>query len=182
MLFRSRWANVRLELTAEEDLWVNYFTTSRLVEKLIKKYGKESFEYEVRKEFDTTDQAREWETKVLQRMRVIDSPDTWLNRTDNKAILNEVHPRGALGIKRHHSEETRKKMSASAKKRGPNSYGKKTEATKKNISEGLKKLPPIECPHCGLSSISRANMSRYHFDNCSKYQPETSANQEQPSA
>ena len=32
-------------------------------------------------------------------MKVLSNPNLWLNRTDNRAILNETHPRGTLGKK-----------------------------------------------------------------------------------
>lgn len=40
---------------------------------------------------------------------------------------------------------------------------------KKKISESikntLKSLPPVTCPHCGLTG-RKSNMTRYHFNNC----------------
>ena len=92
-----RWKNVRLCKTPEEDLWVSYFTRSKKVRQLIQKFGKDSFRYEIRKRFNDVSSARNWETKVLRRMRVLSKPNIWLNRTNNKAILNEVHPKGTLG-------------------------------------------------------------------------------------
>ena len=48
-------------------------------------------------------------------------------------------------------------------------YGKiHNEDTRNKISESLKNLPKIKCPHCNLESNNRANMKRYHFDNCKK--------------
>jgi hypothetical protein len=92
-----RWKNVRLKICAKDDLWITYFTRSKLIKELIEKYGKESFLFEIRREFDTIEQARKWETKVLKRMKVVYRQDLWLNMTDNKAIYNEIHPRGTLG-------------------------------------------------------------------------------------
>lgn len=92
-----RWKNVRLSTQPEDDLWVNYFTRSTRVHKLIEEYGKDSFSVEIRKKFDSVDKARKWESEVLRRMKVLTKPWLWLNRTDNKAILNETHPRGTLG-------------------------------------------------------------------------------------
>jgi len=92
-----RWKNVKLMKTPEEDLWIKYFSRSKKVHHLIDKYGLNSFEFEIRKKFDTVEQARDWETKVLHRMDVLNKPSVWLNRTNNKAILNDTHPRGTLG-------------------------------------------------------------------------------------
>ena len=92
-----RWKNVKLGLSPEEDLWKTYFTTSKIVKRIIKVYGIETFEVQVRKTFTCVEDARRWESKVLTRMNVLHRPDIWLNRTNNRAILNEVHPRGTLG-------------------------------------------------------------------------------------
>ena len=92
-----RWKNIKQCRTPEQDLWVKYFTRSRRVKELIKDYGKDSFDFEIRKKFENITKAREWETKVLRRINVLSKPNIWLNRTDNRAILNEVHPRGSLG-------------------------------------------------------------------------------------
>lgn len=92
-----RWKNISLNLTPKEDLWKVYFTGSKKVKQLIEKYGFESFSFEVRKEFQNIKDARKWESKVLRRMKVTEKPNVWLNRTDNKAILNETHPKGTLG-------------------------------------------------------------------------------------
>lgn len=67
------------------ELLVTYFTSSKHVHQLIKKYGIDQFESEVRQEFDSVDAAREWETKVLRRCDVVNSP-LFINKTDNKSI------------------------------------------------------------------------------------------------
>jgi hypothetical protein len=67
------------------DLWTKYFTSSKKIKGLIRRYGKKSFIFEIRKTFKTQKQAREWEHKVLRRMKVI-YRDDFLNLTDNKSI------------------------------------------------------------------------------------------------
>jgi hypothetical protein len=66
------------------------------------------------------------------------------------------------------SDEHRASMSKARKgvKTGPCS-----EERKKAISQALKgkhTLPLVTCPHCGFEG--RANMKRWHFDNCKKKQ------------
>lgn len=63
---------------AEEDLWNHYFTSSNAVKQLIKETGADSFDFEVRQEFDTVEQAIARETGVLRRMRVLEK-DQWIN-------------------------------------------------------------------------------------------------------
>ena len=67
------------------DLWTKYFTSSKKVKGLIKKYGKKSFQFEIRKTFKTAQQAMAWEFKVLRRMKVVERKD-FLNQSDNKRI------------------------------------------------------------------------------------------------
>lgn len=81
-----RWGN---KVSPEDDLWKKYFTSSKYVKELIDEYGSEWFEYEVRQVFESVDKARDWEERVLKRMKVTES-NQWLNRTDNCVIvLNE---------------------------------------------------------------------------------------------
>jgi len=67
------------------DLWTKYFTSSKKVKGLIKRYGKKSFIFEIRKTFKTAQQAMAWEFKVLRRMKVVERKD-FLNQSDNKRI------------------------------------------------------------------------------------------------
>jgi hypothetical protein len=60
------------------DLWTTYFTSSRYVKDLIKEYGENSFDVEIRRVFNDGSKAREWEHKVLRRLRVNKRRD-WLN-------------------------------------------------------------------------------------------------------
>lgn len=75
----------------------NIFHSFEKVAGLIAEYGADSFAVSIRKKFTDPMKARLWENKVLRRMKVLSKPALWLNRTDNKAIVNEIHPRGTLG-------------------------------------------------------------------------------------
>lgn len=66
------------------DIWTTYFTSSKKVKALIEVYGKDSFEVEVRKTFDSVSAARRWETKVLRRLKV-EKKKHWLNITSKEA-------------------------------------------------------------------------------------------------
>jgi hypothetical protein len=86
----------------EEDLWKRYFTSSKRVQQLVEDFGAESFDVEVRRTFDSQEQAVNWETKVLRRCKVLE--DTrWLNQN----ILGYIVP----------TEESRKKISEANKGR-----------------------------------------------------------------
>ena len=82
-----------------DEFWVKYFTSSKKLVSLYRTlFGDESFEFEIRKVFDDSKKAVEWEHKVLRRMKVLEQPGKWLNRNNGKAILNEISP--TLGIRR----------------------------------------------------------------------------------
>lgn len=83
----------------EEDLWKKYFTSSKKIQQLVEETGANSFDFEVRRTFDTQEQATNWETKVLRRMRVLES-DQWLNQNiagyivpteESKQKISEFH-------------------------------------------------------------------------------------------
>ena len=62
-----------------EHLWTKYFSSSPTIKKLIKQDGADSFDYQVRKIFETGDEAVDWEHKFLLRVGAARSED-WLNR------------------------------------------------------------------------------------------------------
>src|ERR1700674_5677514 len=61
------------------ELWVTYFSSSKWVKDRISKYGSSSFDFEVRKTFDSVKTALAWEEKVLRRLNVTKN-DSWLNQ------------------------------------------------------------------------------------------------------
>ena len=67
-----------------EDLFVTYFTSCKGVHNLIGEHGNPDL-IEVRKTFENIDRAREWEHRVLRRLKVIEK-DFWINKSDNKSI------------------------------------------------------------------------------------------------
>ena len=75
----------------EDDLFKVYFSSSSVVERLIRRDGKESFLYEIRKVFRSYEKARLWETKVLSKMKVVSS-DKWLNKSVSGATVCKTKP------------------------------------------------------------------------------------------
>lgn len=61
-----------------EDLWVDYFTSSKYVRMFREEFGEPDV-VEVREVFDDTEKAKNWEFTVLRRMKVLNS-DRWLNK------------------------------------------------------------------------------------------------------
>lgn len=62
------------------DLWVSYFTSSKLVHSLIESQGAETWTIEIRQIFDTVEQCIEWEQKVLRRLNIPYNP-AWYNQS-----------------------------------------------------------------------------------------------------
>lgn len=104
----------------EQDLWKNYFTSSPKVQQLIEETGRESFDVEIRKVFETKEQAVAWETRVLTRCRVLHD-DRWINQN----VAGYIVP----------TDESRKKISDYHKDKP------KTEEHKKNLSKSQKGRP-----------------------------------------
>lgn len=161
------------------ELWVTYFSSSKVVARRIASYGNDSFEFEIRKVFETGQQARNWEERVLRRLDVLRRPD-WLNQNVCGKFLKE-------GPK---SLETRRKMSIAAKKEAvrrrkigwhppaptkefrdaQSSRLKGRPKTAKHVAKmGFHKLnkKTVKCPRCGKRG-QFVNMKRWHFENCGK--------------
>ena len=101
----------------EQDLWKQYFTSSSKVQQLIEKTGVDSFDVEVRRVFETKEQAILWETRVLRRCKVLHD-DRWINQN----IAGYIVP----------TEESRKKISDYHKDKP------KTNEHKQNLSKSQK--------------------------------------------
>ena len=91
------------------EFWIKYFTRSKKLVPLLRTlFGDDSFEFEIRRTFNNSKKAIEWEKTVLRRIKVIKKPSVWLNRTDNKAIHYEFHP---LQSKGGHSKKSKELIS-----------------------------------------------------------------------
>ena len=91
-----------------DDLWKIYFTSSQYVQQLIEETGIDSFDVEIRKIFDTKEQASNWETRVLSKCNVL-KDSRWLNQNiagyivpteTSKQKISEFH-KGKLKSESH---------------------------------------------------------------------------------
>ena len=110
---------------------IYYTTSSNDVNDLIKQYGIEAFDWEVRQTFNDLAKPGVWETKVLRRMKVLQRRDIWLNANiAGKKVLTKS---GAKKISATHkdkpkTEEHKQKLSDVQKgKRKVNSKNKTPE-------------------------------------------------------
>jgi NUMOD3 motif/Putative endonuclease segE, GIY-YIG domain len=111
-----------------EDLWNKYYTSSPKVQRLIEETGKDSFDVEVRKVFETKEQAVAWETKVLRRCKVLHDA-RWLNQN----VAGYIIP----------TEESNKKISDYHKGK-PKSESQKEKIRKSNIGKNKGRIQSNE--------------------------------------
>lgn len=95
-----RFQNIKLNRMPEDDLMIHYTTSSATINDLIKEHGIEAFEWEVRRMFDTPEQAIAWEQKVLLRCNVLKNQHIWLN--GNVAGYKVTTPAGRKKISETH--------------------------------------------------------------------------------
>lgn len=163
------------------ELWKSYFTSSKYVKEFRNIYGEPDI-VKVRKQFNDSIKARQWESKVLKKLKVVNNKK-FLNKTDNISIDPNAALRGSL--KSTNIGKTRKDLSERNYKaigEKNHMFGKTGELaprfgitgnkhpmfgkTNKGASKALKKI--MECPHC-LKTGQAAGMNRWHFDNCKTF-------------
>jgi len=102
--YGSSYANNKHKVSNPEQLWITYFTSSKIIINLIKQHGIESFQFEVRKIFENRHDAVNWERRVLKKVNAKQNP-LWLNKSNGgKDFLFEKH-----------TEESKKKISNARK-------------------------------------------------------------------
>jgi hypothetical protein len=117
-----------------QDLWKSYFTSSKHVKRFRREFGEPDV-IQVRRIFNTKNDAILWEERVLQKLNVRNN-ENWLNRNDCCAppiMKGEEHPLYNIG----HTDETKQKISE--KNKGKLKGRKKTEEHRRKISEARKR-------------------------------------------
>jgi hypothetical protein len=72
------------------DLWVKYFSSSKVIKHLIKLNGKDSFEINILKTFNTFDEALDFELELLESVGA-DKNDLYLNQSiPNKTFRSKI--------------------------------------------------------------------------------------------
>jgi hypothetical protein len=106
-----------------EDLWKQYFTSSSKIQQLIEETGVDSFDIEIRRVFESKEQAVLWETKVLRRCKVLED-DRWINQNIAGYIVPTEESRKKISDyhkDKPKSDEHKQKLSASQKGKPKNS-------------------------------------------------------------
>jgi hypothetical protein len=86
------------------DLGTEYFTSSKIIKRLIIEEGLDSFVFRLRRKFDSYEQARFHESKLLQRIKVVSNPKFFNQavsapRLPSKDFLSEESRKKAISIK-----------------------------------------------------------------------------------
>ena len=128
------------KLDPHEDLWKHYFTSSPGVQQLIKETGADSFDIEIRRVFESKEQASAWETRVLRRCNVLKN-DQWINQNiagyivpteESNRKISEFHK----GKPKTDEHKEKIRQSNLGKKRAPrsNEYKVKMSAAKSGVN------------------------------------------------
>lgn len=87
----KRYYGIRFSKDADPaQLWTTYFTSSKEIRAKVTKYGADSFTAEVRKVFETAEQAINWESKFLTRINAA-ARDDWMNRSNGYIALGKIN-------------------------------------------------------------------------------------------
>jgi hypothetical protein len=137
--YGSRCKNfTKLNRTPADDFWKQYTTSSENINNIIEQEGKDAFDYEIRRTFDTVEEMANWETRVLTRSRVLERQDIWMNgNVAGKKILTEA---GVKKISKTHKDKP------------------KTEEHKQNLSKAQKGIPKKSTTY--QTKEYRENMSK----------------------
>lgn len=72
------------------ELFNTYFSSSKIVKRLIDEYGIKAFKWQIRRVFSSKILARNWEQQVLLRLHASSNPK-WLNQSNNmKGIIRAI--------------------------------------------------------------------------------------------
>ena len=160
--YGSRCQNyTKFNRTPAEDFWNHYTTSSENINNLIEEHGKDAFEYEIRRTFNSVEDMANWETRVLTRSHVLERQDRWMNgNVAGKKILTEA---GAKVISATHkdkpkTEDHKKNLSASQKGKPKKSKVYQSKEYRENMSK-LKSGPGNAMFGKGCSEERAANIS-----------------------
>lgn len=88
------------------DLWTKYFTSSKIIKRLILEDGANAFTVTLRRKFNSYEAARKWETKFLKKVKVPSNP----------LFFNQAISAPAIPLKNAISEAARRKAISHAMK------------------------------------------------------------------
>lgn len=86
----QRYYGVRYAKNAHPSkLWTTYFTSSKVINSLLKEHGPDAFLVSIRRAFNNKESAVLWESKVLRRLDASHS-DQWFNKINGDANFASI--------------------------------------------------------------------------------------------
>ena len=172
------------------DIGTKYFSSSKVIKKMIAEDGLDKFKFEVRRTFANADKAIDWEVRVLTRLKVANN-DLWLNECQTKVPNWEGKKRSDSNKKKisilhkgkPKSLEHRQKLSASlkgkplseerkAKMKGRTAWNKGKKGVQSAWNKGLKgeqsHMFGIKKSAEAIAKTASANKGRKHTDEARK--------------
>lgn len=173
----SRYKNIQLKKSPEEDIWVHYFTSSKDIKKLIDMYGKDSFDVKIITRYGEYDPCYWYEQYLIKENiknplclngAYIDVCHSVKFSTAGRKATPEERKR-LSEAKKNPSEETRARYSAC--KLGKNT-GSRSQSTRDKISKTHTGNKLTE-EHC--NNISKSKRGALHPGYGKQRSPETKA-------
>ena len=159
--YGCRYANNKTYVANPKDLWITYFTSSKVIKDLIALHGKESFTFQIRQTFKTTEETVAWEHKFLTRIDTAANPD-WFNKSNGAGKFHVTKESEAkrLATKSARTPEENlasiEKMKATLK----NTISAKTPEQKQATKEKMLVTKNTKTPEEKLASIEKYRATR----------------------
>lgn len=136
--YGSRYGNIKHSRIAEEDIWVYYFTSSKIIRKQIKKYGKESFDIKILMQDEDYNKCYLYEQELISE------------NMNKELCLNEYcRLTGKFStVGTHHTEKTKLKISKANKGRKWDDASKEA-ARQRALDSGFGNSPGYNNPMKG---------------------------------
>lgn len=179
--YGSRYKHTDKNLLPADDLWVNYFSSSKEVAKLIKETGKESFSYKILLEDSDKELCFKFEQDLIKdnignplclNKRYFDSAKgNSVFCIAGKTLSSKGKPKSEKtkqNMRKPKSLEHRENMRKAQLLNGGNGPRQHKQESKDKTRETMKRKPSrpdVVCPHCGQEG-GAISMHRWHFDNC----------------
>ena len=183
--YGSRYKHIDKGILPEQDLWNNYFTSSKEIKKLIEDTSTSSFECKIIYTDPDSDKCFIYEQTLIKdnigdplciNKRYFDSSKgVIVFCTYGKTLSSKGKPKKESTKEKMRKPKSllhRDNISKAQLANGGNGPANHTEESKNKTRETMKLKPPRPtktCPHCGKEGGAIA-MPRWHFDNCKEKQ------------
>ena len=166
--YGSRYNHIKKNILPVNDLWINYFSSSKEIAQLRNETGNDSFEYKIIFTNSDPDTCFNYEQSLIKEH--INDPlclnKRYFDSTKGSTVFC-IFGKTLSSKGKPKSETHKQNISIAQKLNGGNGPAKHKEESKNKTRETMKLLPRANkvCPHCNKEG-GFLSMSRWHFDNC----------------